>query len=101
MTVQYNITSPYYGTPQSSWHLGYWQGTRLTKSEDDDLYRIPNEYNFRPDRLAHKLYGNSGLWWIFAVVNPDVIKDPIWDFKAGTVISIPTARRIETFLGAS
>ena len=73
----------------------------MASSPDDDLYKITNEYNLRPDLLAYKLYGNPGLWWIFAVLNMDILKDPIWDFKAGTVIAVPTAKRVEMFLGGN
>lgn len=51
---------------------------------------IENRYNQRPDLLAHKLYGNAKLWWIFAEFNPDTLVDPIMDFKSGIKITVPT-----------
>lgn len=51
---------------------------------------IENRYNQRPDLLAHKLYGNAKLWWIFVEFNPDILVDPIIDFKSGIKITVPT-----------
>ena len=60
----------------------------------DEQYAIDPAYDQRPDLLAHALYNNSGLWWVFALRNPDVIKDPLRDFKAGTIIFLPSAGSI-------
>lgn len=60
----------------------------------DEQYTIDPAYNQRPDLLAHTLYNNSRLWWVFALRNPDTIKDPIRDFTSGTVIFLPSAGSI-------
>lgn len=60
----------------------------------DEEYAIDPAYDERPDLLASALYNNSRLWWVFALRNPDVIKDPLRDFKAGTVIYLPSAGAI-------
>lgn len=60
----------------------------------DEQYAIDPAYDQRPDLLAHALYNNSRLWWVFALRNPDVIKDPLRDFKAGTIIFLPSAGSI-------
>jgi hypothetical protein len=46
------------------------------------------------------LYGDSKLWWVFSVRNPDVLKDPLNDFTEGTVIRIPRQDDIEAGIGA-
>ena len=69
---------------------------RVTLS--DEQYTIEPAYDERPDLLASALYSNSRLWWVFALRNPDIIKDPLRDFKAGTVIFLPSAGAI-TSLG--
>lgn len=51
---------------------------------------ISPQHNQRPDLLAHQLYGNSKLWWVFAEFNPDELNDPIVDFVAGKTIVVPT-----------
>jgi len=47
------------------------------------------KYDQKPDLLAHELYGNSKLWWVFALFNQDDLIDPIVDFKAGLKIKVP------------
>jgi hypothetical protein len=60
----------------------------------DEQYTIEPAYDQRPDLLASALYNNSRLWWVFALRNPDVIKDPLRDFGAGTTIFLPSAGSI-------
>ncbi len=67
-------------------------GVKVTLSDEE--YAIDPAYDQRPDLLAHALYNNSRLWWVFALRNPDVIKDPLRDFKAGTIIFLPSAGSI-------
>ncbi len=67
-------------------------GLKVTLS--DEQYVIDPAYDQRPDLLAHALYNNSRLWWVFALRNPDVIKDPLRDFNAGTEIFLPSAGSI-------
>lgn len=65
----------------------------------DILYKIDKVYEYRPDLLAHDLYGSASLWWVFTQRNPDVIQDPIFDFKAGRNIYIPTKDQLNSDLG--
>jgi hypothetical protein len=51
--------------------------------------KIELRHNEKPDLLAHELYGNSKLWWVFALFNQDALKDPIIDFKEGVTIKVP------------
>lgn len=60
----------------------------------DEPYVINHRYDERPDLLAADLYGDSNLWWVFAIRNPDQILDPIRDFKTGVTIMIPAATTI-------
>lgn len=66
----------------------------LPKSVDDEEYVINAAYAERPDLLAHDLYGSTRLWWVFALRNPDVIKDPIRDFTEGTRIYLPSTETV-------
>jgi len=63
-------------------------------SVSDEVYTIEEDYNERPDLLAHKLYETSELWWVFATRNPDIIVDPIRDFKTGVTIALPSAESV-------
>jgi len=53
----------------------------------------------RPDLLAADLYGDANLWWVFAVRNPNIIQDPVFDFTAGTIIYVPSMVTLTTALG--
>ncbi len=50
---------------------------------------LEEKYNEKPDLLAHDLYGNAKLWWVFGLFNQDELSDPIIDFKTGLKISVP------------
>ena len=68
--------------------------TKIRRSVNDEIYTIPAEFDERPDLLANFAYDNSRLWWVFSIRNPDVLKDPIRDFKAGTTIVLPAANSV-------
>ena len=70
----------------------------IPKSVDDDIYIIDARYHERPDLLAYDRYGSSRLWWVFALRNPDLIEDPIRDFKSGLQIRMPQKGVLETIL---
>ena len=72
---------------------------RIPKSRGDQLYEIEHQYEYRPDLLANKLFGTVRLWWIFALRNPDLLIDPIEDFKAGLTIHIPSGESIQRIIG--
>ena len=59
---------------------------------DDVIYEIPLIYNFRPDRLAQKFYGNPKLYWILVYAND--ISDSPEGFYHGRRIRVPRAERI-------
>jgi hypothetical protein len=53
----------------------------------------------RPDLLAYDIYGDSQLWWVFAVRNKDIIKDPVYDMVAGITIRLPQMTTLKQSLG--
>ena len=69
---------------------------QIYETVSDESYIIEPEYDQRPDLLAHRLYGDVNLWWVFALRNPDVIMDPIRDFTAGTGITLPSAGSVQS-----
>jgi hypothetical protein len=71
----------------------------LQKSIKDEVYIIGHGYDERPDLLAHSIYGKSSVWWVFALRNPDIIQDPIRDFKAGTEIILPAVESVQKLIG--
>ena len=95
----YKNTSPYSRTGQGPESLSILN-KRLFAFEPDDIeYEIDSWYEHRPDLLAHDLYGDAKLWWVFMHRNMDVITDPIWSFSAGAVIRIPKKPTLERYLG--
>jgi len=83
-------TSQYLLTPIKNWYLDIWVPRPITTSPYDALFIIPPTMNLRPDKLSFQQYGTPGLWWVFAVRNPDLLIDPINDFVSGLQIYIPT-----------
>jgi hypothetical protein len=97
--AEYKNTSPYSQTDVYGNFLDVMTFRAIPKNSFDVLYTIDHSYSFRPDLLAHDLYDNAALWWVFAVRNPDNIKDPIFDFVAGRKIYIPTKETLGSVLG--
>ena len=95
----YSPKTPWYTTNQQSGYLDILSIRPVSAEPDDFLYTIEPQYNFRPDLLAHDLYGSSKLWWVFLQRNLDVIEDPIFDFKVGVQIFIPKKETLFTVLG--
>lgn len=100
MATVYNKTSAYYGTGLfRTKFLDVMEWRTVTKTANDVLYTIDKVFENRPDLLANELYGDSKLWWVFAARNPNVIKDPIFDFLAGTTIYLPLKSTLVSDLG--
>lgn len=100
----YDSTSPYFNTPMAGngEYLGLWTYRAVPFAKNDQIITISGVYNNRPDLLAHDLYGDSRLWWVFAVRNPNTLSaDPLGNFNEGTQIFIPNATTLKTALGIS
>lgn len=100
MATAYNKTSPYYGTGLfRTKFLDVMEWRPITKTANDVLYTVDKVFEYRPDLLANELYGDSKLWWVFAARNPNVLKDPIFDFLTGTTIYLPLKNSLVSDLG--
>jgi hypothetical protein len=88
MTTKYNNTSPYFTTAQTTSTLDIWNPRPIPPQATDQTYTIDKLYANKPHLLAYDLYQDSRLWWVFAVRNKDIIKDPIYDFVAGLEIKV-------------
>ena len=99
MTATYSAFSPYYKTHITNGYLETTTVRSFTSYPDDALYQVSSKYENRPDLLAHDLYGDSRLWWVFAVRNPSVIKDSIYDLVSGVSIYIPKLATLKKDLG--
>lgn len=99
MTVEYAKTSPYYTTERFGRFLDVLNFRVIPKNSLDVVFTINSIYQYRPDLLANDLYGKAQLWWVFAARNPNVIKDPIFDFYAGQIIYVPNGDNLTAALG--
>jgi len=92
--TRYSSGSPYAATPQTSWYLENLTLRDVKSDPTDKAYVIPTNYHQRPYNLSFELYGTKDYWWVFQVLNLDVIRDPIYDFTAGLTIRVPTKERL-------
>ena len=99
MAIAYNKTSPYANTNTFAFFLDIVDIPAIPYDPSDVQYQIDAIYRGRPDLLAFDLYGDSNLWWVFSVRNPNVLQDPIFDFLPGAIIFIPKKDTITSILG--
>jgi len=98
--ANYSASSPYFKTSfVKNQYLDVLKIRPVPAESDDVLYTIEVQYTHRPDLLAYDLYGDKGLWWVFAQRNMDIIKDPVYDIEAGVQIFLPKGDKIQKVLG--
>lgn len=98
--AQYASTSSYFTTPKvNNTYLSLMVNRPIPKQVDDITFTINDTYNLRPDLLAYDLYGDAGLWWVFAQRNPNTLTDPLGSFRTGTTIYIPKISTLKNALG--
>lgn len=95
----YSKASPYSTTPSFGTFLDVLTYREIPKIANDVEYTINAFYKHRPDLLAYDLYDNAALWWVFAARNPDILKDPVFDFYPGQTIYIPKKETLVATLG--
>lgn len=99
MSTVYSKSSPYFKTGTYGRYLDVMINRPISKLSSDQLYTIDKVYHLRPNLLAHDLYQNEALWWVFAMRNPNVLNDPLFDFVAGNTIYIPSLSTLVSDLG--
>jgi alpha-L-fucosidase len=97
--ISYKNTSPYFSTKRVDNYLDLLEFRPVPAYASDVRTTLDQTYQYRPDLLANDLYGTPDLWWVFAVRNVNVIRDPIFDFKAGITIFLPNINTIKMALG--
>jgi len=99
--MPYTVYSPYYKTSiTGNGYLGIWVPRNIPSSKSDQLITISATYNNRPDLLAYDLYGNSMLWWVFSMRNPNSLaSDPLGNFVSGLQIYVPSSDTVKSVLG--
>jgi hypothetical protein len=99
MSVTYSKTSPYFNTAKDKGYLDVWVSRSFPSQTDDILYEVDAKYQNRPDLLSFDLYNTVDLWWVFAVRNPSIIEDPVFDMVAGIRIYLPKLTTLKQSLG--
>jgi len=92
-------TSPYYNTPVTGNYLDLMNNRYIPSYDDDHMFTINQIYQYRPDLLAHDLYGDANLWWVFAQRNPNALVNPLLDFRIGVQIYLPKSTTLKQALG--
>lgn len=95
----YSNTSPYYTSNQTSGYLDILSYRDIPAESDDVLFEVSSRYQNRPDLLAFDLYDDVNLWWVFAVRNPSILRDSIYDLTAGIQIYLPKITTLKSALG--
>ena len=96
----YPLTSPYNSTSIfNNKFLDVMVNRPIPMSPSDVYYTILPVYEYRPDMFAYDMYGDPRLWWVFAQRNPNRLKDPLFDFKAGLGIYVPKLDTLKQVLG--
>lgn len=98
--MAYPHSSPYFNTDiYANEFLDIMINRPISTLITDTYWEITSTYNLRPDLLAYDLYQDSKLWWVFAQRNPNTLKDPLFDFVAGTKIYLPEYNTLRSDLG--
>ena len=98
--MAYSQSSPYFATSTYNGDfLDVMVNRPIPSNPTDSYWEITETYNMRPDLLAHDLYNDSKLWWVFSQRNPNRLKDPLFDFITGTGIYIPQLPVLQQVLG--
>ena len=97
--VTYARNSPYARTKFYGNFLDVAQFPNIPKNSHHVVFELNRTYQYRPELLAFDLYGDANLWWVFALRNPNTIKDSIFDMRAGTKIYLPKKSTLDSLLG--
>jgi len=96
----YGGTSPYAFTPiVNDEYLDLLVPRAIPISGLDLPYKIESQFHLRPDLASNEIYKTPKLWWVFSQRNFDILKDPVFDFKAGTEIMICEPKTLFSYLG--
>ena len=97
-SAKYKQNSVYASTPMTSRYLDIFNPPDVSEQGDERTVALQQRHNFRPDILSNELYGSPRLWWVFTFFNRDILRDPLWDFKAGTSIKVPSQDNVSKYI---
>jgi hypothetical protein len=96
----YSKSSPYFQTQTYGKYLDIANLPKIPAMPDDTVFTVNKTYQNRPDLLAYDLYGDANLWWVFALRNPNLIQDPVFDMTPGRKIYLPKKDTIIGVIGS-
>ena len=96
---KYKNSSPYFKTEIINGYLDVMSYRDIPLEVDDILFEVTSTYEYRPDLLAHDLYDDVNLWWVFSMRNNSILKDPVFDMKPGINIYLPKMSTLKRTLG--
>lgn len=97
--AKYSRNSPYFSASQDNGYLDVLSLPSLPALANDAQWEVTPQYKHRPDLLAYDLYQDASLWWVFALRNSDVLRDPVYDMIPGQKIFIPQTTTLKKVLG--
>jgi hypothetical protein len=97
--IKYSKASPYSQTTSTNGYLSVMTWPDIPAQADDVPWQVTAGYMHRPDLLSYDLYRDVSYWWVFAVRNPSIIQDPVYDLVPGITIYIPKLATLKTVLG--
>ena len=89
--AKYKSTSNYRKTPVTDLYLDQYVPPVVINPQNTKKITLEQKYHRRPDLLAYDLYGDSDLSWVFTLYNRNKILNPIYDFKEGLTIRVPSS----------
>jgi hypothetical protein len=95
----YSKSSPYSLTTSTYSYLNVTIWPNIPALADDVPWQVTAGYMHRPDLLSYDLYNDVAYWWVFAVRNPSLLQDPVYDLVPGITIYIPKLITLQTALG--
>lgn len=90
--INYPASSMWAKTSARDFYLDILAKPNIRAHSEDVVTTLAPPYEYRPDLLANDLYGDSNLWWVFALRNPNTFVDPLWDFTLGKQFYVPSKR---------
>jgi hypothetical protein len=96
MELNYSKYSNYAKTSINTKFLGLYRPPLNINnlSEETIKVEIESKYDRRPDLFAFDTFGSQHAWWVIAHYNRDLLKDPVMDFRAGIIVTIPKRYKV-------
>jgi hypothetical protein len=69
---------------------------KFTNKDIYMYYTVSDNESGRMDLIAHKIYGNSKLWWAIAIANQ--IEDSLVEPTSGRTLKIPSVTAVQRWL---